>query len=462
MTTIRGIRKVSENILSHGRAIIVTEKDKNNYKWGEIPLGSKFIDTKTGVEYVKLEGESDWVPAHVKNDGTLCIAKDTMLVTEVFTIINSDEGNGYFSCKNDNGDIRHYEFTTDGYVFVLEKGTYQMGRNQLEVIIDDCLHRTAASGGIKELSGIRVMVQDKLLAGQEITIKYGNVLRIGNPYSRVFISKNRPETAEVGDIWIDTDASLTDGDILGENPEVDTTISWDRITGKPTTLSGYRITDPISFQGHTHSYNDITGAPVSLPADGGNADMYPDNNKPNTLAIIGSDGKLAGDKIGTHTHSLSEIENLKADAFTKGMIMMWYGASNAVPSGWAICNGLNDTPDLRDRFVVGAGSSYSMGNTGGAAGVTLTTKELPNTGDGLVGRWTSETGNNTIHNGDSGRYGATGYGFVTVTDIYDSNRKNGGGDHNVSDYEIDFRKYWGGKAHENRPPYYALFYIMKL
>ena len=124
MTTTRGIRKVSENILSHGRAIIVTEKDKNNYKWGEIPLGSKFIDTKTGVEYVKLEGESDWVPAHVKNDGTLCIAKDTMLVTEVFTIINSDEGNGYFSCKNDNGDIRHYEFTTDGYVFVLEKGTY--------------------------------------------------------------------------------------------------------------------------------------------------------------------------------------------------------------------------------------------------------------------------------------------------------------------------------------------------
>ena len=80
-TTTRGVRKVSENILSDGRAIIVTEKDKDKYKWADIPVGSKFIDSKTGIEWVKLEGESDWVPAHVKNDGTLCIAKDARIIT---------------------------------------------------------------------------------------------------------------------------------------------------------------------------------------------------------------------------------------------------------------------------------------------------------------------------------------------------------------------------------------------
>ena len=88
MTTTRGVKKVSENILTNGRAIIVTEKDKDKYKWDEIPVGSKFIDTKTGIEQVKLEGQSDWVPAGIKNDGTLCIAKDTRLISEVFTITN--------------------------------------------------------------------------------------------------------------------------------------------------------------------------------------------------------------------------------------------------------------------------------------------------------------------------------------------------------------------------------------
>ena len=96
MSITRGIKKVSENILSDGRAIIVTEKDKDNYVWADIPNGSLFIDTTTGIMQVKIEGESDWVPAGLKNDGTLCIAKDTKLVTEIYTIINPDEGNGNF------------------------------------------------------------------------------------------------------------------------------------------------------------------------------------------------------------------------------------------------------------------------------------------------------------------------------------------------------------------------------
>lgn len=43
-----------------------------------------------------------------------------------------------------------------------------------------------------------------------------------------------------------------------------------------------------------------------------------------------------------------------------GVICMWSGATTAIPTGWALCNGSNGTPDLRDKFVVGAGSTYTL------------------------------------------------------------------------------------------------------
>ena len=163
MATTRGIKKVSENILSDGRAIIVTEKDKDNYVWADIPNGSLFIDTTTGIMQVKIEGESDWVPAGLKNDGTLCIAKDTKLVTEIYTIVNPDEGNGNFSCKDGDGNTRHFPLTNEGYhVFYLEKGSYQMRRNQISVMIDDCLYRSQSSGGLTELSETKIILNEKI------------------------------------------------------------------------------------------------------------------------------------------------------------------------------------------------------------------------------------------------------------------------------------------------------------
>jgi hypothetical protein len=45
---------------------------------------------------------------------------------------------------------------------------------------------------------------------------------------------------------------------------------------------------------------------------------------------------------------------------------MWSGPRSAVPAGWHVCDGSNGTPDLRDRFVVGAGLSYQPLDTGGA------------------------------------------------------------------------------------------------
>lgn len=117
----------------------------------------------------------------------------------------------------------------------------------------------------------------------------------------------------------------------------------------------------------------------------------------------------------------------------KGCIVIWSGAANAIPAGWALCNGSNGTPDLRDRFVVGAGSSYGVGATGGEERHTLTVSEMPR------------------HSHTVGyAYGSEGGGSGTIYNMH------------YSGYYKSTSSEGSGQSHENRPPYYALCYIMKL
>jgi hypothetical protein len=56
-----------------------------------------------------------------------------------------------------------------------------------------------------------------------------------------------------------------------------------------------------------------------------------------------------------------------------GVIWMWYGSATAIPSGWNLCDGTNGTPDLRDRFIIGAGGASALGQTGGFSSQSFTT-----------------------------------------------------------------------------------------
>jgi hypothetical protein len=60
-----------------------------------------------------------------------------------------------------------------------------------------------------------------------------------------------------------------------------------------------------------------------------------------------------------------------------GLIAMWSGSIGSIPSGWYLCDGSNGTPNLTDRFIIGAGSTYAVNGTGGVSSVTLTTNNLP-------------------------------------------------------------------------------------
>ena len=80
--------------------------------------------------------------------------------------------------------------------------------------------------------------------------------------------------------------------------------------------------------------------------------------------------------LGTNTTQIATTAFVQS-FIPVGVITLWSGSIASIPSGWALCNGSAGTPDLRDRFVVGAGSTYAVGATGGANTVTLDTTQIP-------------------------------------------------------------------------------------
>ena len=141
-------------------------------------------------------------------------------------------------------------------------------------------------------------------------------------------------------------------------------------------------------------------------------------------------GSYAGDGS-----ALSGIE-----AFVTGMIILWSGASDNIPTGFVLCDGNFGTPNLSGRFVVGFDASngdYDVDDTGGAESVTLTLNQIPShkhdtTFDNK--KYFPGGGSTSISFGGAGGYPADTFSM-----------SNAG----------------GGQSHENRPPFYALCYIMK-
>ena len=148
--------------------------------------------------------------------------------------------------------------------------------------------------------------------------------------------------------------------------------------------------------------------------------------------------RINGDLIGLRASNIDGLPS--GSGFPSGGIIIWSGASGAVPSGWALCDGTKGTPDLRDRFVVGAGSTYAVGAKGGEAAHKLTVSEMPSHFHELGGE----------------RCVAEVYNTETNGPVWLAND-------NPPDAPDPKTDYTGGsQPHNNLPPYYALCYIMKL
>jgi hypothetical protein len=132
-------------------------------------------------------------------------------------------------------------------------------------------------------------------------------------------------------------------------------------------------------------------------------------------------------------------------AIPSGGIIIWSGSSATIPSGWLLCDGSSSTPDLRNRFVVGATSTYAVGATGGSADAIV----VSHTHTATV------TDPGHFHSGGTtGAGSAQGGGGPLVQSIVNTGTATTG-------ITVANSTTGSSGTNANLPPYYALCYIMK-
>ena len=171
------------------------------------------------------------------------------------------------------------------------------------------------------------------------------------------------------------------------------------------------------------------------------------------------DTKVNNTQINTKQYVDSQINSLnttinvvvKDSSIPKGAIIMWSGSITTIPSGWTLCNGANGTPDLRNRFVIGSGSAYPVGTTGGSKDAIV----VEHTHTGIAATAGSHTHGSTTPSDFT--YGGDGWNKAVK---YDSRgNTNSSGEHT---HPLTINQAGSSGTNANLPPYYALAFIMKL
>lgn len=144
-----------------------------------------------------------------------------------------------------------------------------------------------------------------------------------------------------------------------------------------------------------------------------------------------------------------------ANGVPSGAVMMWSGSIGNIPAGWALCDGSNGTPDLRDRFIVGAGASYNPLDQGGNSTInfahthTINATDINHTHSGTTGR---ESAVKDITNEDDQEN--------VADDGHTHNFTTGGMNQNASHSHSENSQL--SSSQDIRPPYFALAFIIKL
>ena len=169
-----------------------------------------------------------------------------------------------------------------------------------------------------------------------------------------------------------------------------------------------------------------------------------------TITAINDSGSFdAG--LSAIAYGLLSAESPSAGIIPRRGIIMWSGAIADIPLGWYLCNGSNGTPDLRDRFVIGAGTSYAVAATGGSKDAIVVAHTHTGTTAG-GGTHAHTLSGDYIKNQGGGTGLSSGSGLQTGsnTDI--------AGFH---DHSFTTNSTGSSGTNANLPPYYALAFIMR-
>jgi microcystin-dependent protein len=226
---------------------------------------------------------------------------------------------------------------------------------------------------------------------------------------------------------------------------------WSSNPADNTDVGGVDINEGCAPSGINNAIRDVMAQikDMQTGADGDNFVVGGNLTVSSTLTANSSVG-TAGQALLSRGAGLSPQWGA---AFVSGMIMLWSGSVASIPSGWLLCDGSSSTPDLRNRFVVGAGSTYSVGGTGGSA-------------DAIVVSHTHSASSSSSVSDPGHRHGlgGTGGGDVTfasntvqTTDKFTATATTG---ISVST-STSIGSTGSSGTNANLPPYYALAYIMK-
>lgn len=185
------------------------------------------------------------------------------------------------------------------------------------------------------------------------------------------------------------------------------------------------------------------------------AELSPTPTDANSLSL------LSFSRCKTISQLNDELKEAQRHTMPKGAIIMWSGALDQIPTGFALCDGNNGTPDLSGRFIVGVGKSsdgttYNVNDTGGSNKVKLTASEsgLPAHNHTMAN---GGTHNHTVPTGDASTSVAAGAQKAKNEHAAFNTGDSGAHNHTINNCSSKA----ASSAHENRPPYYALAYIMK-
>ena len=207
--------------------------------------------------------------------------------------------------------------------------------------------------------------------------------------------------------------------------------------------------DSTSYSTFSGSYTDLTNQPTLVSNLNDLGDV-------NTTGV--ANGKILKYDLSTTSWIIADDGGGSGGGggggnVAVGSIMIWSGSVANIPTGWQLCDGTNGSPDLRDKFVIGAGNNYNVDDEGGSATDTVNIS-----GSDTVTITGSDTVNITI-SGTTG--GATEGGGGYPSSGYNAHQHSfsGSGSDTVTITGSDTVNISGSDTVNTIPPYYALCYI---